>query len=169
MRPWVFLGPVVGAGLSPGGDLGLALDLGLVFSSFGVSVGARGDLPVVTAQPSTGGSAYTQRFQAELALCWQRPVANGVLRLNTCALGAVTALFAEGRGVDEPRHETAWLGAVGARAAVDLRLSARFALRLRLDALVPITRAVVRLDQQLVWEGAWMQGNASLGGVFYFQ
>jgi hypothetical protein len=51
---------------------------------------------------------------------------------------------------------------------VDFRLSSRFGLRVRLDALVPVRRAVVRLDQEVVWEGAWVQGSIALGAVVHF-
>ncbi|MEZ4405624.1 MAG: hypothetical protein R3A52_03875 [Polyangiales bacterium] len=132
-------------------------------------MGGRADLPVVTPQADGGGgSVRTQRLQAELALCWRGPFTNGTLSLHTCALGAATALLGAGRGVEVPRVETAWLGAVGARATLDVRVRARVALRLRLDALVPVGRAVVHLDQRVVWEGAWVQGSAALGVVFHF-
>lgn len=167
--PWIFFGPVLGAGLSPGVDFGLGLDVGLNVAAFGLSVGVRADLPVVTPRTDgVGGSVHTQRLQAELASCWQRPFAGGTLRLHACALSAVTALLGAGRDVDLPREATAWLVTLGVRGAVDLRLNARFGLRLRVDALVPVGRAVVRLDQRVVWEGSWVQGGAALGVMFHF-
>ena len=167
-RFWAFLGPVVGAGLSPGGDLGLAVDLGASTGHIALSLGLRADLPVTTAQSSTGGSVHTRRVQGELALCWHSPLSGGSLHLHACALGVGGTLLGEGLGVDQPRQDTSWIASVGARAMVDFRLSSRLGLRVRLDALVPVRRAVVRLDQEIVWEGAWVQGSIALGAVVHF-
>lgn len=167
-RFWAFLGPVVGAGLSPAGDLGLAADLGVASSRLALSVGLRADLPVTTTQFSTGGSVHTQRLQGEIALCWHSPLSGDSLHVHACALGVGAVLLGEGLGVDQPRQDTSWIASVGARAMADFRLSRRFGLRVRLDALVPVRRAVVKLDQEVVWEGAWLQGSIALGAVVHF-
>ena len=167
-RFWAFLGPVVGAGLSPGGDLGLAADLGVSTSHLALSLGLRADLPVTTTQSSSGGSVHTRRLQGELALCWHSPLSGDSLHVHACALGVGGALLGEGLGVDHPRQDTSWIASVGARAMADFRLSRWFGLRVRLDALVPVRRAVVRLDQEVVWEGAWVQGSIALGAVVHF-
>jgi len=158
----------VGAGLSPGGDLGLAADLGVSAAHLALSLGLRADLPVSTTQSSTGGSVRTRRLQGEIALCWHSPLSGDSLHLHACALGVGGALLGEGLGVDQPRQDTSWIASVGARAMADFRLSTRFGLRVRLDALVPVRRAVVKLDQEVVWEGAWLQGSIALGAVVHF-
>nr|MBK7068660.1 hypothetical protein [Deltaproteobacteria bacterium] len=167
-RFWAFLGPVVGFGSSPAGDLGAALDLGVASSRLALSLGVRADLPVTTIQSSTGGSVHTQRLQGELALCWHSPLSGDSLHVHACALGVGAVLLGEGLGVDQPRQDTSWIASIGARAMADFRLSRRFGLRVRLDALVPVRRAVVKLDQEVVWEGAWLQGSIALGAVVHF-
>jgi len=167
-RFWAFLGPVVGFGSSPAGDLGAALDLGVASSHLALSLGVRADLPVTTTQSSTGGSVHTQRLQGELALCWHSPLSGDSLHVHACALGVGAVLLGEGLGVEQPRRDTSWIASVGARAMADFRLSRRFGLRVRLDALVPVRRAVVKLDHEVVWEGAWLQGSIALGAVVHF-
>ncbi len=165
---WLSLGPVATLGFSPGGDVGLALEGGFSVDHIALSVGARVDLPVSVAPPTSGATANTWLAQGELALCWRSSGPEARVTGFACALGTVGRLAGAGVGVDLPRSDASWPVSVGVRGAIDLSLTRRFALRARVDVTAPVLRATVVLDGQRVWEAEWVQASVGLAAVVRF-
>jgi hypothetical protein len=111
------------------------------------SLGVEGWSTLPAAGAATdGGEVRVRLISAALVPCFQawRP-------LSLCALGALGAFHAEGRGIDDSRAENVLYAAAGARALLAFPLGERFELLANADLAAALNRPRFQLDQRDVW------------------
>lgn len=164
---WVGLGAVLTFGTQPDPGLGGTLELGLRWRMLALAVEGRLDAPTTTA--TTGeGRANTSRTGLSVMPCGVAPRGASQIRLGGCAVAAFAWLAGRGENVMIPREDDAWLFAVGGRLFAGFALGRHVELRAHVDVMVPVRRAVVRLDGGVLWEEAAVGGMGGLKVVGHF-
>jgi hypothetical protein len=132
------VGAIAGFGVGPAVDGAVTLQVGLREAVWSISLEARGDFP--GSQTVGGGQASTWMLLGMLVPCLHLPLAANKLELLGCALLGGGAVFASGSGYAQNASQTSGLAIIGARAALDVPVSKRLALRAHADLLVALTR-----------------------------
>ena len=144
-------------GAAPGPTLGAELLGGVRYEQLSIDLEARADLPRTSDETESGGRVRSSLLVATLAPCLHAGALAG------CALGAVGIVLAEGTGVAVPRSDTGLYAAVGARAAIELPMSAELRVLASLEALLDLTPASLQLDGRDVWTTPRVAGAARAG------
>lgn len=140
---------------TPGPALGLALDGGLRWPSFSLSLEARVN-PPASGTVATGNEVHLSRYTGALVPC-----GHWLGYLIACGLVQLGAV----RGTSNAMHPeagTAFYAAAGARLGVEIPLGAHLALRFVLDGLGVMARPGLRIGGEPQWTAP--PACASLGG-----
>jgi hypothetical protein len=147
-------------GLGPGAAPGIGIGGSLRRHALSIDVGAR-----VVDQSSAsvaGGSVTAWLWTASAGPCFHRGV------LAACAVGTAGAVNAHANGFTVTREATAPYLAVGARAVVEIPVSARLRARWTGEAAVPLVAVHFTIDGSDAWTGPRLNALTSLGLVAIF-
>jgi hypothetical protein len=111
------------------------------------------------AAPSGGGQAAAWSWGASIVPCWRlAPVA-------LCGLAGITELVAHGEGVSAPESHGTFSAVLGGRAAVEIGLSRRWLLEARADAVTPLVRNELVLNDRVLWESPILAGAFGIAAM----
>jgi hypothetical protein len=138
------LGTVASLGSAPGLALGFTAQVGLRWRLASVGLEGRADLP------ASADIADLGRVKSSLLVATLAPCGHGRLLL-ACALVSVGTLQGAGERVAQPRQESTFYAAAGARLGAELPLVRVLYLRVHLDLLATLTRTTLHLDDKPAW------------------
>jgi len=143
--------------VEPHAALGGRVGAGLRHATFTLWLAGESTLP--TSQAATGsGEVRISLLSSELALCLdvKRP-------FSMCALTSLGRLRGQGLGVTEPKSESRFYAALGARGLLTLPLGSVFALLGSADVSAVLTRPTFQLQSVDVWQPGALAFGAGLG------
>jgi hypothetical protein len=91
-----------------------------------------------------------------------------VRSLLACALVSVGTLQGAGEQVDQPRQESTFFAATGARLGAEIPLVKRLYLRVHLDLLATLTRTTLHLDDKAAWITPPLSGDLGISVMASF-
>jgi hypothetical protein len=138
------IGVVGSVGSGPEPTAGATVQLGIRWRDASVGLEGRGDLPTEEAAAS-GGRVRSGLLAGSVVPCIHHRAFLG------CLLGVVGVLRASGESVQEAKSESIPFLAFGARIGAEVPLASPLSIRAHLDAMAPLTRATLRLDNAPVW------------------
>jgi len=154
----VWLTPVATVGASPALALGAQAGFETRFRGIAsLGLEARGDLPA-SKTVLRGARVRSNLVLVSLAACLRAPAP-----LFICGLGALGSFHESGGGLAEAQSDDALFAALGARVGIALPLTGAFFFLAHGDALTPLTRHVVQIDRENVFEVAPVMGSAGIG------
>jgi hypothetical protein len=154
-------GVLAAFGAVPGTTAGVALDAGVRWPAFSVTLGAQGDVPA-SREAAVGGSVRAFVIVADVAPCGHLGPA------FLCAVGAIGVLRGSGADVAQPRSDATLFASMGLRLGAEIPLAARFSLAPYVEAAAPFTRTSLQLRGSDVWTVPVVQGAVGLAGVAHF-
>ena len=159
-HPFAALSPTITFGSAPAAAIGLVGSVGLHARPFSLALEARGDLPASAVVPL--GTVSTSFLGATLAPCVLRGVA------TVCLLGTVGRLFAEARGIQNPRTDAALHAFGGARIGISESLTDAVELRANVDLLYAFTPQILQIDSQDAYTLPRVSVQLALGVNIHF-
>jgi len=126
-------------------------------SVFSLALEGRYDLPA--SRSLAAATVETSLVFGALVPCAHYGVFAG------CAVAAAGSLSASSRGVSVPRDDSTLHGAVGPRAALEVQVGPRVAIRANLDALFTLSQPTLELNGKEVYTLPRFSAGAGLGVV----
>ena len=108
------------------------------------------------------GDVSASLLVISLAPCFHAGVAMG------CAMMGMGQLAGKGEGVSAPRSDASLYANAGVRLGLEFPLLSMIALRLRIDALAPLTHTRLELNGAEVWSSPPLAVTAGAGVMFHF-
>ena len=124
-----------------------------IFSGELFELGLEGRVDFPAARGVADGTIESSQAAVAVAPCLRADV------VTVCAVGAVGALWVEGRGYEDARATTAWLATVGGRLAVAMAIGRTFSLRVHAEVAANLAQTSLRLGDEEVW------GTPPLAGI----
>jgi hypothetical protein len=153
------LGAAVSAGTGPGPVpvYGAALLLGFRWRDWSIAIEPAATVPSTSDGSASGSKVRVWSVGGDLAVgrFWGSAFAGVLFEL--------AVLNAEGRGVDTPRASHPALASGGLRVALDWRLTQRWSLVPRVDALFGLSRIIMQVDHSDGFETPRMFVRLGLG------
>jgi hypothetical protein len=153
-------GAAAAFGLLPRPSAGAAIDAGVRWSAFSVTLGAAAQLPA--SFDAGGGSVSAWTAAARLTPCAHA----GWVAL--CALASVGGLRGAGSGVPSARTDVTVHATLGARLALEIPVGPRLSLAPHADLGTPLTRTALQLGGADVWTTPAAHGAFGLAVVTHF-
>ncbi len=154
----VWLTPVASFGAAPATSLGgPGGHRGPVRGIVSLGVEGRADLPA-SASALGGARVSTNLVLGSLAACLRAPSP-----LFVCGLAAIGSFHESGSNLERAQSENAFFAALGARLGIALPLTRTFFFLAHADALSPLTRHIVQVDGQNVFEVSPVMGSFGIG------
>ncbi len=143
------------AGLGPTAAAGPFIGLGIRWPRLSMWIEGRIEPPIVATFPPHGS---IESWQIQLA--WVTCLHVGPF--GGCGLFVVSNVRGVGRAVDQPHDDSVLAAHAGLRALLEWSVVTRVRLRVHVDGLVPLRRAIFRLDGVDVWTAPWIAGSLGL-------
>jgi hypothetical protein len=155
-------GALAAFGAQPKVTAGFTLSGSARWRALSLQLEGRFDLPTPSDVPGLG-SVSAMQFLAGLVPCAHYSV------LATCAIGYLGAMRGVGSGVDFPRAETGLVAFAGGRAAVEVPLGSRIALRFHADLLFALAGVALDLQGTEVWKTPLVSAALGMAAVGSFR
>jgi hypothetical protein len=136
------LGPAFSLGTAPSPAVGARIGANVSRGSLGFFVEAHGDLEASRALAR--GRVGTRLLEGQVGACYQYRALFG------CGTASLGALSASAEGITAPRTDVAAHASLGARAGLEVELSAPLYLRLQLDGAAVLTPHALAVDGEEV-------------------
>jgi hypothetical protein len=149
----------VGSASAP--SLGLALQLGLAWPLFSITLEGQANLP--RNQTLTPGSVASSQITGSLVPCFTS------WHLGACGLISAGATIVTPNGISPSGTQSVPFFGLGARVYGGLPLTDWLETRLQLDLLIPVTQTTIALDGTTEWTSSPVIGSAALALVTRFR
>jgi hypothetical protein len=154
-------GLLVGLGTAPGASAGMTVHVGLRRRGLSLGLEGRADFPASEpVEPRGSVSASVQLLS--LVPCLHRDV------VHVCALGSVGTLKGVGSDPSGGRTDVTVFGSVGARAGIEIPISAGISARLHGDVAATLTPTTLQVDGSPVWETPPVWGAVGAAAQVHF-
>ncbi len=147
---------VGGVGLTPGIAIGAEGTVGLRFRYLSVSAGFRGVTNVGASRADSGDRLDANLLAGEVIPCAHVGIA------SACGLSQLGTFQGRAPDVISPSQRSSLFVALGARIGMEIPLGRTFSLGAGLEALVPLTRTTLVVNQVEVWKTPQVAGSTLL-------